>query len=154
MFLLLQHGWAPVCSMFLSEQFSWSYSGHRSCFIFLSYWRFIREIGCIFKNLITLLLWKTGPEGASFTPSPLPMQSSNSIFDRREAIVNLDVCLNNSSSLDSDGSICQNEHGSTTDGISQTNPTSLPPIRTRRKPPLSEESGVASWHTRYLRREV
>lgn len=96
----------------------------------------------------------SGPEGASFTPSPLPMQSSNSIFDRREAMVNLDVCLNNSSSLDSDGSICQNEHASTTDGISQTNPPSLPPVRTRRKPPLSEESGVASWHTWYLRREV
>ncbi|CAK9199564.1 unnamed protein product [Sphagnum jensenii] len=96
----------------------------------------------------------SGPEGASFTPSPLPMQSSNSIFDRREAIVNLDVCLNNSSSLDSDASICQNEHASTTDGLSQTNPPSLPPIRTRRKPPLSEESSVASWHTRYLRREV
>jgi hypothetical protein len=121
---------------------------------FLAIGRSSVKLDVFSRNLVTLLFWKTGPEGASFTPSPLPMQSSNSIFDRREAIVNLDVCLNNSSSLDSNGSICQNDHASTTDGISQTNPPSLPPIRTRRKPPLSEESGVASWHTRYLRREV
>jgi hypothetical protein len=43
-FLLLQHGWAPVCSTFLSEKFSWSYFGHRSCFIFLSYWRSIMKL--------------------------------------------------------------------------------------------------------------
>lgn len=86
-----------------------------------------------------------------YTPSPVPTGSS--LYDGGASVQNLDLFLNDASSINSEVGVSRATQSDVSDVVESFR-LPLLKIRTFGKPPLSDESGVAVWNGRFRRIEV